>query len=89
MPHKRSAYKELRKAKKRHLRNISLKSSLKTAIKKFEKLISDKKADEAKSYLKTVMSTIDKSVSKGMLHKNSASRKISRLTKKLASLAKA
>jgi small subunit ribosomal protein S20 len=89
LPHKRSAYKELRKAKKRHFRNISLKSDLKTAIKRFEKLISDKKIDEARTYLRTLMSTIDKAVSKGMLHKNSAARKNSRLTKKLASLAKA
>ena len=89
MPHKRSAFKELRKAKKRHLRNISIKSELKTSIKKFETLLSDKKIEEARSYLKTLMSTIDKSVSKGMLHKNSAARKNSRLTKRLSALAKA
>ena len=89
MPHKRSAYKELRKAKKRHLRNISLKSDLKTSIKRFEKLITEKKIDEAKGYLKTLISTLDKAVSKGMLHKNNAARKCSRLTKKLISLPKA
>lgn len=89
MPHKRSAYKELRKAKKRHVRNISIKSELKTSIKKFESLLTDKKIDEAKTYLKKLASDIDKAVSKGMLHKNSASRKNSRLTKRLASLSKA
>jgi small subunit ribosomal protein S20 len=89
LPHKRSAYKEIRKSKKRHLRNVSLKSDLKTSIKRFEKLIVEKKIDEAKGYLKTLIQAIDKAVSKGMLHKNNASRKISRLTKKIASLPKA
>lgn len=89
MPHKRSAFKELRKSKKRHVRNISIKSELKTSIKKFEGLLTDKKIDEAKTYLKKLVSDIDKAVSKGMLHKNSASRKNSRLTKRLASLSKA
>ena len=88
MPHKRSAYKELRKAKKRYIRNISLKSDLKTAIKKFERLISEKKSDEAKAFLRTLVQTIDKAASKGMLHRNTAARKNSRLTKKLASLSK-
>ncbi len=89
MPHKRSAFKELRKAKKRHASNIAVKSGLKTSIKKFEGLLSDKKIDEAKAYLKHLTSDIDKAVSKGMLHKNTASRKNSRLTKRLSSLAKA
>jgi small subunit ribosomal protein S20 len=89
LPHKRSAYKELRKAKKRHLRNISIKSDLKTSIKTFERLITDKKTDEARKYLATLMSKIDKAVAKGMLHKNAASRKNSRLTKRLQALAKA
>jgi len=89
LPHKRSAYKELRKAKKRHSRNIAVKSELKTSIKRFEKLLSEKKTDEAKDYLKTLVSTLDKAVSKGMLHKNASARKASRLTKRLSLLAKA
>lgn len=89
MPHKRSAYKELRKAKKRHARNIAVKSELKTSIKKFEKLVADKKLDEARKYLPTLVSTLDKAVLKGMLHKNASARKASRLTKRLAALSKA
>lgn len=89
MPIKRSAYKELRKAKKRHFRNISAKSELKTAVKKLEKLISDKKAEEAKKVMPYVVSKIDRAASKGVIKNNTASRKISRLMKKLWSLAKA
>ncbi len=84
MPIKRSAYKELRKAKARHLGNIALKSELKTLTKKFEKYISEKKMSEAKNFLKTLESKIDKAVSKGIIHRNTASRKISRLTKKIS-----
>jgi len=58
-------------------------------VKKFEALISAKKADEAKVALKTLISHIDKAASKGIIHKNAASRKVSRLTKKLALIGKA
>lgn len=88
MPIKRSAYKELRKAKKRHLRNTSISTELKTILKKFESLLSAKKLDEAKASLNTVISKIDRASSKGIIHKNTASRKISRLMKKLSGLSK-
>jgi small subunit ribosomal protein S20 len=89
LPTKKSAYKELRKSRVRHTRNISLKSELKTLTKRFEKLISDKKTAEAKDFLKSLLSTIDRAASKGIIHKNAASRRASRLMKRLASLAKA
>ena len=88
MPIKRASFKDLRKSKKRHYKNISTKSELHSVIKKFETLISDKKTDEAKAILITIVSKIDKAASKGILHKNAAARKISRLTKKLASTSK-
>lgn len=89
MPHKRAAYKELRKSKKRHVRNLTAKTELKTLTKKFLSLVSAKKADEAKAFLKTLTSKMYKAASKGIIHGNTASRKISRLTKKLLSSAKA
>jgi small subunit ribosomal protein S20 len=88
LPIKRTAYKELHKSKTRHLRNITIKSELRTLAKRVEKLISDKNAKEAKELLKTLASKSDKAASKGIIHKNSASRKISRLTKKLSLSAK-
>lgn len=85
MPREKTAYKELRKAKRRHFRNISVKTELKTLAKKLEKLISAKKNDEAKKMIKTLMSKFNKAAAKGIIHKNTASRKISRLMKRLSS----
>ncbi|MDD3905923.1 MAG: 30S ribosomal protein S20 [Candidatus Omnitrophica bacterium] len=87
MPRERTAYKELRKAKKRHFRNISTKSDLKTLAKNFERLVKEKKTAEAKKALSTLVSKLDKAVSKGVITKNTAARKISRLMKRLSSQA--
>ena len=89
MPIKRSAYKELRKSKLRHFKNISTKSELRTLAKKFQALVEAKKPDEAKKVLGMLTSKIDKAASKGIVKKNAASRKISRLMKKLSASAKA
>ena len=88
MPIKRSAYKELRKAKARHFKNISTKSDLKTLAKRVESMLKAKKIDDAKKILSVLVSKIDRAASKGVIKKNTASRKISRLMKKLSSLAK-
>lgn len=84
MPIKRSSYKDLRKSKKKHFKTISTKSELKTLVKKFEKLISDKKLEDAKKLLSSLVSKMDRAASKGVIKANSASRKISRLMKKLS-----
>ena len=89
MPTERTAYKELRKAKLRHFKNISTKTELKTLAKTCEKFLADKKTDEAKKALNILVSKIDKAASKGVLKSNTASRKIARLMKKFASLKKA
>ena len=89
MPRERTAYKELRKAKKRHFKNISTKSDLRTSVKNFEGLVKTKKNDEAKKALSLLISKLDKAASKGIIKKNTAARKISRLMKKLSPQAKA
>lgn len=88
MPIKRSAYKELRKSRKRHVRNISTVSELKTAVKRFEKLLLDKKTEEAKEFLKNLLSKIDRAASKGIIHRKTAHRKASRLSRRLSNLPK-
>jgi len=88
VPTEKTAYKELRKSKLRHFKNISTKTELKTLVKDFEKLVLAKKATEAQASLKHVVSKIDRAVSKGVLKNNTASRKIARLMKKLSSLSK-
>ena len=87
MPQKKAAFKQLRKSKRKHLRNVSVISKTKTFIKKFNALISEKKFDEARAFLKTVHSALAIAAAKGVMHKNTASRKISRLAKKLAKAA--
>jgi len=76
MPIKKSAFKELRKAKKRHLRNIGVLSELKTLNKKLISLFNEKKLEEAKKTLKTLTFKLDKAAAKKIIHKNKASRKI-------------
>jgi small subunit ribosomal protein S20 len=83
MPQKRSAYKELRKGKKSYGRNVALVSELRTLVKQFNSLVAEKKTDEAKEFLKTVSSKLNKAAAKGVVHKNTASRNLSRLSRKL------
>lgn len=89
MPIKRASFKDLRKSKKRHKKNIAIRSELHSLTKKFESLINAKKANEAKDTLKALISKIDKAASKGVIHPNAASRKASRLTKRLIYISKA
>jgi small subunit ribosomal protein S20 len=94
MPIKKSASKELRKAKKRHLKNIGVISELKTLNKKFTGLVDeknvgearlplDKQGGQAKKILEQLTAKLDKAAAKKIIHKNKASRKKSRLTRQL------
>ena len=86
MPVYKSAIKRIKTSRKRHARNLVVQSELKTILKKIDGLISSNKADEAKELIQMVMSKLDKAVSKGVIHKKKASRKKSRLAKKLIKL---
>ena len=86
MPQRRAAQKRLRADKKRRKRNLAIKRKIKQATKQFLKAIEAKNADDAKKKLDAVYKAIDKAASKKYIHKNKASRKKSRLTKKLKSL---
>ena len=85
MPREKTAYKELRKSRKRHFKNISTKSDLRTSTKHFESLVTAKKVDEAKKALASLVSKLDRAAAKGIIKNNTAARKISRLMKKLSS----
>ncbi len=89
VPIKRSSFKDVRRSKRRHVKNVSTKSELKTLVKNFEKLLTDKKVDAGRKDINEVISTISRAVTKGVLKKNTASRKISRLMKRLSGSAKA
>ena len=83
----------IKSAKKRILvnqtkaaRNKSIRSSVKTAIKKVEAAVANNDAEAAKAALTKAISTIDKAQSKGVYHKNNAARKVSRISKAVNSI---
>ena len=78
-----SALKQIRSSKRRQVRNQLVLSSLKTLVKKMNTALAAKKLDEAKDLLAKTTSAFDRAVTKGVLHRNTASRKISRLTSKV------
>lgn len=84
----------IKSAKKRILvietktaRNKAIKSKVKTSIKKVDAAVAAKDAAAAKSALLVAISEIDKATSKGVYHKNTAARKVSRLSKAVNSIA--
>ncbi len=81
-----SAMKRARQAEKRNLRNTAVRSAVKTIIKKVESAVSSGNKEDAGKTLIDVIRTLDKAASKGVIHRNTASRKISRLTRKVNAL---
>jgi len=77
----KSAKKRILVAEKNRLRNVAVKSSIKTAVKKVLEAANSGSKDELNSALSNAYKLCDKAVSKGVLHKNTAARKKSRLTK--------
>jgi len=82
------AKKAHRKSIKRKLYNLRYKKKLKEAAKNLKKLIDEKKKEEAIELYKKIESLIDKMKVKGILHKNTASRKKSKLSRDLNLLIK-
>lgn len=83
MPQRKCAAKRLRIDKKRNLHNVQLKNDLKKEIKDLRLLIQQGKLDQAKEKIKVVFSKLDKAASKGLIHKNTASRRKASLALKL------
>ena len=81
MPNIMSAKKRVRSNKKKEVVNTFVTSTMKTAIKKFEKSVKDGNVEEASNRLNIAVQRIDKAVSSGLVHKNKAARLKSRLTK--------
>ncbi len=83
MPNHKSAIKRMRQNEKRRLRNRARKSRMKTAIRAVEQAMFEKDVEKVKEKLREAVSIIAKTASKGTIHPNKASRKISRLTKRV------
>jgi small subunit ribosomal protein S20 len=78
-----SAMKRARQALKQNLRNKSIKTKVKTIIKKLESSIASGNKEDAGKILKIAIKSLNSAASKGVIHKNTASRNISRLTRKV------
>ncbi|MBI3009182.1 MAG: 30S ribosomal protein S20 [Candidatus Omnitrophica bacterium] len=87
MPIQKASFKSLRQSKKRHLRNLAIKSELKTKTKKFIASLTGSDTQAAKTGAQELIKRLNKAKSKGIIHKKTASRKISRIMKKVSKLA--
>ena len=83
MPNIKSAKKRMRSNAKKTEVNSLIISSMKTAIKKFEKVVKENNKEEASNKLNIAMQRIDKATSSGKIHKNKSARLKSRLMKLL------
>lgn len=86
MPQRKSGIKELRVSRKKHLRNLDIKTDLKKTIKKFKSIVDAKKTDEAKTLLSTVYKKLDKAAKRNVLKKNTAARRKSYFNRLLLSI---
>lgn len=79
---KLSVLKRARQTVKRNLRNKSVRSEVKTHVKKFTDALKTGKKEQIEETLRLVVKRISSAASKGVLHGNTASRNISRLSRK-------
>ena len=80
MPNHKSAEKRDRQNARRNAINTTSRTNLRTNLKKLRTALAGGQKDEARALLPQVVSVIDKSVQKGVLHKNTAARHKARLT---------
>lgn len=87
MAHALSARKRVRQNAKRRILNRARKSQVKTQIKRFESIIAQGDVEAAKEEFRQVSKKLDKTAATSTMHKKTASRKKSRLAKRLNALA--
>ena len=83
MANHKSAIKRDRQSKVRRMRNRINKSRMKTAIRRIEESLVAGSEEQAREALKVAVPIIQKTASKGTIHSKTASRKISRLTRRV------
>lgn len=81
-----SAIKRVKQSEKKGLRNQSVKTKIKTQIAKLTSALQDKNKEEATAIFKETAKLISSAASKNSIHRNTASRKISRIARKLNAL---
>ena len=85
MPNTKSAIRRVRRVKKQTLINRVRKSKYKTAIKQMDLLIKSKEKEKAKKYFSKFQSILMQVAKSGIVSRNTAARKISRVSKKISS----
>ena len=83
----KSAMKRIKQNEKRRVRNAAVRSTVRTALKSARVAIEGGQVDQARQTLHRTIQLLDKAVTKGVVHKNAAARKKSRLTRQLNALA--
>ena len=86
MANHKSAIKRAGQSEEQRVRNRSRKTRMKNVIRDLEEVLAGKSPENAAEQLKKAASVIAKTASKGVIHKNTASRKISRLTRRVNAL---
>ncbi|UHA74216.1 30S ribosomal protein S20 [Paenibacillus sp. 481] len=86
MPNIKSAVKRVKTGEKRRMLNASQKSALRTAVKSADVALTNNEVETAKAAVALASKKLDKAVTKGLIHKNAAARKKSRLATKLNAL---
>jgi small subunit ribosomal protein S20 len=86
MAHHKSAEKRIRQTEKRTAVNRARVSRVKSFVKTVEDALASGKKTEAEAALRAAQPEIQRGVSKGVIHRNTAARKISRLSKRLRAL---
>jgi small subunit ribosomal protein S20 len=80
MPIIKSAKKALRVSKRKKVLNTARKEAMRGAVKKLEKMVAQKKTEEAKKALPAAYQAIDKALKRGVIKRNNAARKKARLS---------
>lgn len=83
MANTKSAIKRLRSARRRRVRNRIYRGQARTAIKKARRLMDEGRLEEAREAVRVAVSALDKAAEKGIIHKNNAARRKSRLMRRL------
>ena len=82
----KSAVKRNRQNVKRQARNQVVRTRVRHAVRELREVIEKKDSATAETMLRDTMKTLDKAVTKGVLHRNNAARRISRLSQQVAAL---
>ncbi len=88
MPNHKATAKSLRQNEKRQIRNVAIKSKIRTLIKKVRGAVKQNNPDEARNYLNSAVSELDTAAKKNIIHAKNAARHKSRLMQLVSTMEK-